>query len=197
MKIWGMAIFTILVSTAIYAEPHHQKGHKNKRPPARVGVTVNVLPDRYQVARYRNQEFFFKSGVYYRKHKAGFIVVRAPVGLRVTSLPLGYKRLVLRGKPYFYFNSVYYVKDGGDYLIVANPDELVGDNKPQGASQKLLVYPQNNQPPSQIRKDKYECMEWAVEQTQEDALDVETASENYQTSYLLCLSARGYSRTND
>ena len=196
MKIWGMAIFTILVSTAIYAEPHHQKGHKNKRPPARVGVTVNVLPDRYQVARYRNQEFFFKSGVYYRKHKAGFIVVRAPVGLRVTSLPLGYKRLVLRGKPYFYFNSVYYVKDGGDYLIVANPDNSSHINNGV-KQQKLLVYPANEQPPHQVRKDKYECMEWTVEQTQEEALDVETASKNYQTMYLLCMSARGYTQVNN
>ncbi|MGB5079889.1 MAG: DUF6515 family protein [Burkholderiales bacterium] len=103
--------------------------HHNHYYPQR-GYTVRALPPGRVVVRFRNEPFFFHSGVWYRQTGPSFIVVRPPLGIVVPILPPAYSTVVVAGVPYYYANEVYYVQQPDGYAVTAPPEGMVEQADP-------------------------------------------------------------------
>ncbi len=168
------------------------------RPYVRINHVVNVLPKRHVRIMYRNEPYFFYSGVFYRPHLRGYIVVNAPLGVVIRTLPLGFLAFGLGATTYYYLNDVYYtwdpVQDG--YVVVAKPsdaDQAIAE----ATKGRLYIYPKQGQDEDQQSKDRYECHRWAVSESGVDpTLDEKefTAAQNqdYRRAISACLEGRGY-----
>lgn len=161
---------------------------------------------------YGNRPFFGWNGGYWRGvywprayYRPGF------VGF-VTLLPPVYSTFWYGGVSYYYANDLYYTWNPDRYgYVVSNPppvaDDTSGtystapdaDDQGSSGSGDLYVYPRNGQSEEQTAQDRYECHQWAVNQTgfdptlgQEQASSAGT-SEDYHRAIIACLDGRGYS----
>ncbi|GMQ91097.1 MAG: hypothetical protein BMS9Abin11_0403 [Gammaproteobacteria bacterium] len=111
-------------------------GHRIARLPRRI----------HRISHGRNQ-YFYRSGVFYRPYRSGYVVIRAPIGVNIYSLPPGYRRFNIGSRYYFYANSAYYSwlpatrqyvvidrPDGADAALAAPYDD--GATVPQGSSEQ-------------------------------------------------------------
>ncbi|HEX20504.1 MAG TPA: hypothetical protein ENG78_06780 [Acidiferrobacteraceae bacterium] len=114
----------------------HAPGHRIARLPRRI----------HRISHGRNQ-YFYRSGVFYRPYGSGYVVIRAPIGVNIYSLPPGYRRFNIGSRYYFYANSGYYAwvaatrqyvvidrPDGADAALAAPYDD--GATVPQGSSEQ-------------------------------------------------------------
>ena len=116
---------------ARYATPHwvfDDRYHHNHYYPA-VGYAVDVLPPGNIAVRFRDGDFWFHSGVWYRHAGPRFVVVRPPVGVLVPVLPPAYSVVYYAGVPYYYANDVYYVQGPSGYTV-AEPPAVAQDSAP-------------------------------------------------------------------
>lgn len=114
MLIFGCLLFG---TAALYAQ---REGYKrNSRP----GQIVERIPHRYTTIQHSGINFYFDNGIYFKRHKANYIVVRPPVGLRIRYLPDGYSTIHFGRVPYYFYYGVFYSYDSaaGDYVIVNAP----------------------------------------------------------------------------
>lgn len=166
-----LALFCIMVSTSMvmadrghhrkHHKKHYKKHHVKKHGHRRVvhrrshrrhvfhapGHRIASLPRRIHRIAHHRKHYFYHSGVFYRPHRSGYVVIRAPIGVHVHALPLGYRRFHIGSRYYFYANSGYYVwiaatrqyvvvdmPDGSDAALAAAYDD--GATVPQGYSQQ-------------------------------------------------------------
>ena len=113
---------------------------------------------------------------------------------------------------YYYANDLYYTWDPNRYgYAVANPPPVVeesssystspdADDQDEGQGPgSLYVYPRNGQSEEQTAQDRFECHQWAVNQTGFDPTVGEAqasssgTSEDYHRAIIACLDGRGYS----
>jgi hypothetical protein len=92
---------------------------------------------------------------------------------------------------------------------VANPPPVEEESSSYGTAPdaddqdtgpgSVFVYPRNGQSEEQTAQDRYECHQWAVEQTGFDPTQGEAQSSNsgspedYRRAIIACLDGRGYS----
>ena len=175
--------------------------HNRYYPPR--GYVVKTLPHNHRVIPYHGSNYYFYSGIWYRRAGVSFSVILPPVGIVVPVLPPYYTTVWVGASPYYYADGVYYVwrpaKSG--YEVVEAPDDSKVVVEP-AVSQELYVYPKEGQNDEQIAKDRYECYRWSVDQTGFDPTQPggnvseelhEDKLADYQRAVTACLEGRGYS----
>ena len=180
--------------------------------PSRGYYVRGLPPDRVVVGGGR---FYYSAGVWYAPRGPGWVVVGPPVGVFIPVLPIGYTTVYFGGVPYYYANDAYYqwVPDQNQYEVVAPPGDesaaqLDAPPPPAGAAPPpsvggdLFVYPKNGQSDQQQATDKFECHQWAHQQSGFDPTvsgggvpPEQNASAHgaYNRAMIACLEGRGYS----
>ena len=228
MSVWGaVAAALALGATVANAQPPHEHEHGGPRPgfdhfdgrfgghgyyPSR-GYFVHELPrDRVVVGGGR---YFYSGGIWYASRGPGWVVIGPPVGVFVPVLPFAYTTVYFGGVPYYYANDAYYqwVPDQNQYEVVAPPGDdgaaqLDAPPPPAGAAPPpsvggdLFVYPKNGQSDQQQATDKFECHQWAHQQSGFDPTvsgggvppeQNAAAHSAYNRAMIACLEGRGYS----
>jgi hypothetical protein len=118
-------------------------------------------------------------------------------GWWVGGLPLLATVVTIGGLSYWYADGLYYraVPSGG-YEVVTPP---AGTDSVGVVSERLYVYPRNNQSAEQQASDEYDCHRWAAGQSGFDptatatggASDVNKRAD-YARAQAACLESRGY-----
>ncbi len=67
---------------------------------------------------YKNATYYRNNGVWYKKRKNKYTVVKAPIGASITRLPLGYKKVRIKGTIYYRCKGTFYKKSGRKFIIV-------------------------------------------------------------------------------
>jgi hypothetical protein len=177
------------------------------------GYVVRDLPGGYRPYFFHGDRYFFDGGVWYAPGPAGFVVIGPPAGLFVATLPAFYTTVWLGGVPYYYANDVYYQwrADQNGYLVVDPPTGAdqpgapppgVTAADPGAPADGIYIYPKSGQSADQQAADRFECHDWAKNQTGFDptqsgggvpAGENGSKREQYQRAMGACLEARGYS----
>jgi hypothetical protein len=187
--------------------------HGHYYPPH--GYVVHDLPMGYHPYYWHGSHYYFYGGTWYAPGPAGFVVVGAPVGLFVTTLPAFYTTVWFGGLPYYYANGAYYQWNAAQsgYAVVDAPPGAdqpgappagVQDAAPGGSppSDNTYIYPKNGQSQDQQAADRFECHDWARNQTGFDPTQpgggvppdqTGARRDQYQRAMSACLDARGYS----
>jgi len=175
--------------------------HNHYYPPR--GYVIRTLPKNYHIAPYRGADYYFYSGIWYRRAGVSFSVVLPPVGIVVPVLPPYYTTVWAGATPYYYAGGVYYVwrPSLSAYEVVEPPaeNEIVQEPDIPG---ELFIYPKEGQSEERQANDRYECYRWAADQTGFDPTqpggDVSAEQHaskhaDYQRAMTACLEGRGYS----
>lgn len=144
---------------------------------------------------YGSRPYFYRSGFYPRHRIYGGLAL----GLFFASLPLYYDTIWWGGVPYYYNDGTYYLYNDRvrKYEVVAPPysDDARADAAP--ASADLFVYPKDGQSEDQQRTDRFECHQWAANQSGFDPSNGAAAApeklSDYRRAETACLTGRGYS----
>ena len=169
----------------------------------RPGYHIDRLPVWRPPIHYRNTDYYFHGGVWYRPSGSRFVVVTPAIGIVVPTLPPFYATIWVSGIPYYYANDVYYAwrPDRNGYVVTA-PPQNVNQPEPPLIADELFIYPMNGQNEQQQADDRYACHRWSVSQTNYDpSLSPENIStkslnrkrEDYQRAMRACLEGKGYS----
>jgi hypothetical protein len=220
-----MLSLTLGAASSSFAQEHHPNDHFARAPAARGqvldnrynhghyyparGAVVRELPGGYRPYFFHNEHYYFAGGVWYHAGPGGFLVVGPPVGLFIATLPAFYTTLWFGGVPYYYANDVYYQWNApqNGYVVVDPP---AGADQPGAApagpgpapADNVYIYPRNGQTADQQAADRFECHDWAKNQTGFDPTqpgggvppgDGGSKREQYQRAMGACLEARGYS----
>jgi len=175
--------------------------HDHYYPPR--GYVTPRLPSAYRVLVHNRARYYYHSGVWYRRSTTGFIVVLPPIGVAIPVLPPFYTVLWVGGVPYYYANGIYYVWYPAQqaYVVTSPPPESAVSDKPE-EPEKLFIYPKQGQSEKQQAEDRYQCHQWAVDQSGYDPTRVGGSvpeeeyfnkRADYQRAMKACLEARGYS----
>jgi len=176
-------------------DERHHNDHYYPAP----GGYAPVLPRGAIGINYRNDQFFFHGGVWFRPYGGRYRVVVPPIGIVVSVLPPTYVTLRIGGMPYYYANGVYYTAAlaGPGYVVVAQPIEPPGVIAPAvpapapavqpPARPDPIIYPRKGQSAEQLEADRQECNRWATNQpaAMADASVFNRAVE-------ACMDGRGY-----
>jgi hypothetical protein len=196
----GRQTYDVRTEKERFITPHwvlDSRYHHDRYYPTR-GYNVLALPRGYLDIIFRNNHYFFNSGVWFRRSGPGFVVVTPPFGLVIPVLPAGFVSLTFGGVPYYYANSVYYTPGPGGYVVVAPPVGAVPVPVPVGAvpagpqplpvpfNPDLIVYPRNGQSEAQTNADRSDCSQWAAGQVGGQDTNV------FQRAVTACLEGRGY-----
>tara|TARA_R110002072_G_scaffold51389_1_gene137901 strand:- start:92641 stop:93261 length:621 start_codon:yes stop_codon:yes gene_type:complete len=188
------AVALSFISTSALAE---QRGSgKFKRP----GHHIDQLPRGHLRVTVGKKPYFYHQGVYYSPQSRGYVVVGAPLGARVRSLPAGYVSFGIGTRRYFHVNTAYYLWDDRrrDYVVVEKPkdaDQALANGTEVASAAELFVYPRNNQTEEERDQDRYECHQWARNQTGFDPSASNQSlslAPDYQRAMSACLEGRGY-----
>lgn len=182
---------------------HQDRRYQHDRYYPRRGISISILPSRHHTIRYRNSNYYYSSGIWYRPFGATFTVVAPPFGLIVPILPPFYSTVWFHSTPYYYANDVYYVWRPGlnGYQVTEPPEEIV-QGTPQIDAEELIIYPKQGQNEKKQADDRYECHSWGKSQTQYDPTkppenmpvsELNQKRSNYQRAMRACLEGRGYS----
>lgn len=70
---------------------------------------------------HKNKDYFYKSGIFYRKYNNNLVKVAPPSGLRINVLPQGYVKIAINNRNYFYFEGTFYLKSNDTYIVETPP----------------------------------------------------------------------------
>ena len=85
---------------------------------------VVVRPDNrsgMKEVAHNNKNYFYNSGVFYRKYNNNLVKVAPPSGLRINVLPEGYVKVLINNRNYFYFEGTFYLKSNNEYIVETPP----------------------------------------------------------------------------
>lgn len=101
---------------------------------------VVSIPSGYISFSIGGLHYFYQSGIYYRRHASGYLVVPAPIGAIISALPFGFISIHVGGRPYYYYYGTFYQHDPVHhrYLIVSAPIGAVVPALPAGHSSVYL-----------------------------------------------------------
>ncbi len=207
-------VATLLMSSLLALPVHadrgrdrdaHSRDHREGRSrdafryPSR-GAVVNRIPPGHRVYSHRGSRYHYHDGIWYRPFGSHFMVVVPPIGLVVPILPSAAVVLTIGGRPYYRYGSVYYVHQHDGYRVVEPPAEAPPVSAQ--ASDELFVYPRAGQSAKTQANDRFECHEWASDQTGYDPTRTgggvsDSARAARRADYLramtACLEGRDYS----
>ncbi len=169
----------------------------------RRGYQVDRLPVSRHRIHYRDDDFYFSGGIWYRPSGSRYIIVTPPAGIVVSTLPTVYSTLWISGTPYYYANDVYYVwqPDRKGYVVTEPPADI--DQKPVSVvADKLFFYPKMKQSEQQQADDRFACHSWGVSQTNYDpsqppanvsSIELSDKRASYNRALRACMEGKGYS----
>jgi hypothetical protein len=226
----GAAVLTLglaLGASASFAQEHHaERAEHFERAPAVHGQVfdnrynhghyyaphgsiVHELPVGYHPYFFHGDHYYFAGGVWYHPGPLGFVVVGPPVGLFVATLPAFYTTVWFGGVPYYYANDAYYQWDAAQngYVVANAPPGADQPGAPPAGpapapADNTYIYPKNGQTADQQAADRFECHDWAKNQTGFDptqpaggvsSAETNSKRDQYQRAMGACLEARGYS----
>ncbi len=70
---------------------------------------------------HNSKNYYYNSGVFYRKYNNNFVKVAPPTGLRISILPEGHIRVAINSRNYFYFEGTFYRESGNEYIVETPP----------------------------------------------------------------------------
>ncbi|MFF7706180.1 DUF6515 family protein [Pseudomonas sp. NPDC007930] len=175
-------------------------------PQYRPGQMVDRFPEQNYRVPYRGQDYFYSGGYWYRPQAGRYIVVNPPYGIRTRYLPDYAERMWIGGTVFFVAAGTYYQwADSEQDYVVVNPPQGVPVSQPvpaqpvqqQANGYDVAIYPANGQSPAQLERDRYECQQWA---SQQSGFDPRTATYapadavvyTYRQNLANCLVQRGY-----
>lgn len=164
------------------------------------------MPGGYSRIPYRGSDYFYSSGYWYRPQGQRYVVVAPPRGVRVRYLP-DYAQQVWLGSALFFLaaGTYYTYEQSTQEYVVAEPPEGVEpvyspEQAPQQASNpyEVTAYPANGQTQQQFEQDRYDCYQYAIQQTNFDpsAATYQPAPEViglFRQAMASCYAGRGYS----
>ena len=175
----------------------------NRSYPSR-GQAFRSIPRDHKIAVHDHSRYYSANGVWYHHHGGRYEVIAPPVGLFIPFLPLFYTTLWFNGMPYYYANETYYTQTDGGYVVVQPPQDELSETPPvvdQNMEDRLFIYPRKGQSEEQQARDRYECHQWSVKQTNYDPTQIQPsipadkimqARMDYNRAMTACLDARGY-----
>lgn len=171
------------------------------------GHSVRSLPRDHRVVIHGQSRYYASHGAWYRPYRGRYVAVAPPVGLFVPFLPFAYTTLWFLGIPHYYANDVYYTGTPGGYIVVDPPSADISEMPPDEGNDedfddtRMFIYPRHDQNEEQQAFDRYECHQWAVEQTGYDPItlspevptnQIKLKRSDYQREMSDCLDSRGY-----
>lgn len=142
--------------------------------------------------------YFYWEGMFLRPHSGAYVVVGAPIGARVHNLPAGYVSFFIGPRRYFYVNATYYLwrPVEREYIVVEKPTGAERAMKrAEALPDELFIYPTQGQSDAERDFDRYDCHEWAVDETGYDPVFADPGSPgraDYLRAMGACLEGRGY-----
>ena len=175
--------------------------HDHYYPPR--GYHVPSLPRGYRKVPYRGKPYYYYHGTWYLYSGTRFVVVLPPIGVTVPILPPYYTTIWVGSVPYYYANGIYYVwRPAERVYVVTNPPSESEVSEEAERPQELFVYPKQGQSEQRQASDRFQCHQWAVDQTGFDPTraggnvaesEYYDKRSDYQRAMKACLEARGYS----
>ncbi|RAU50684.1 glycine zipper family protein [Pseudomonas sp. RIT412] len=186
----------------------HPGGHGDgwgSGPRYRPGYEIDRIPGGYSRVPYRGNDYFYSGGYWYRPQGPRYVVVEPPRGVRVRYLP-DYAQQVWLGSALFFLaaGTYYSYEQSTQEYVVAEPPQGVepvySPEQPvqQGSPYEVLAYPANGQGEQQIAQDRYDCYQYAIQQSN---FDPSTATYQpapevvglFRQAMAGCYAGRGYS----
>ncbi|MFH0882031.1 MAG: DUF6515 family protein, partial [bacterium] len=98
---------------------------------------VRRLPARSYHAKYNNINYYYDSGIFYRKDHSGYCRVPAPIGFRVPRLPFGVSIFYIDNRTYYYYFDTYYffLPSANVYVVVERP--VASDQNSDGENDEI------------------------------------------------------------
>ncbi len=166
----------------------HRRAKKFHKP-------LKALPKgHYHQVVHRGKPYFLHSGRFYRHLNGVYVSITAPIGAIIPVLPGGYITVGIGASRYFHYGGVYYRRAPNGYVVITNPTQAQTVPASLGSNQPI-IYPADGQSEEQKGRDKYECHEWAVGETNFDPTDSSSDPQmkvGYQRAMDACLEARKY-----
>jgi hypothetical protein len=137
-SIYPRIVLIILFGLIFISQPTESYAqHKEKKTPSkkasvqkvhspkRVAPEIIKLPTGHKKIVIGKANYYYNSGVFYKKSTAGYVVIKAPIGARINALPVGYITVYYHGRPYFHYYGTYYAYDDtiNEYVVVEAPEE--------------------------------------------------------------------------
>jgi hypothetical protein len=179
-----IGVVTIGYNAPVEAAPGHRDHH---------GHSLKVLPKASHRIKYRGKPYYFSGGRFYEHRKGLYVSITAPIGAIVPGLPPGYISFGIGPDRYFYHAGIYYRHGPAGYVVIEKPEQA--DQALPQVSDKLIIYPAAGQTDKQKSRDKYECHEWAMAETNYDPTNLGAdplLKADYQRAISACLEARHY-----
>ena len=106
--------------------------HYNTQP--RRGDVITKLPQKTTIVNYRNSNYHYRDGIFYRPINGSYTIAAPPFGIHVSVLPPNPYRVVLTGRSYYYYYGTYYLPStsGDGYDVVEPPLGARVDALPEG-----------------------------------------------------------------
>jgi len=155
---------------------------------------------------YRDSQYYYADGYWYRPQGPRYVVTLPPTGVRVSALPAFAETLWMGGTTYYFAAGSYYRTDpGGGFVTVADPNvAAVSVTSAAPASTgvgydayDVTAYPLQGQPPGRYATDRYDCRRYAAGDSGFDPERPGAVSDPYLTqrfrqALAACLAGRGY-----
>jgi len=90
-------------------------------------VVVKIYPKRGAVVTkiykpktiiHKNTNLYWSDGVWYKRNRGKYTVIKAPNGVAIKSLPRGYRVVRINGRKYYKYRGVVYKKHRRNYVVV-------------------------------------------------------------------------------
>ncbi|MFC8751843.1 DUF6515 family protein [Pseudomonas oryzihabitans] len=173
-------------------------------PQWRPGFEVPGVPAGFTRVWYRDSQYYYADGYWYRPQGPRYVVTLPPTGVRVSVLPAFAETLWMGGTTYYFAAGSYYRTDpGGGFVTVADPTVAAvpaTSAAPAGTdydAYDVTAYPLQGQSPQRYATDRYDCRRYAAGESGFDPERPGAVSDPYLTprfrqALAACLAGRGY-----
>ncbi|KTT43301.1 hypothetical protein SB11R_23040 [Pseudomonas oryzihabitans] len=175
-----------------------------RHPQWRPGFEVPGVPAGFTRVWYRDSQYYYADGYWYRPQGPRYVVVLPPTGVRVSVLPDFAETLWMGGTTYYFAAGSYYRTDpGGGFVTVADPTAPVPVSVPSAPptanydAYDVTAYPLQGQSPQRYATDRYDCRRYAAGDSGFDperpgAVADPYLSQRFRQALVACLAGRGY-----
>ncbi|UFH48878.1 DUF6515 family protein [Pseudomonas sp. KNUC1026] len=175
-------------------------------PRYRPGQMIDRFPGQNWRVPYGGRDFYYSGGYWYQPQAGRYVVVTPPYGIRTRALPDYATRTWIGGSVFFLAAGTWYqwMDNEQDYVVV-NPPANATYSEPVPAQPvasnantwDVQVYPSNGQSLEQLERDRFECQQWATQQSGFDPRAATYAPADavvytYRQTLANCLVTRGY-----
>ncbi|MFT7218701.1 MAG: hypothetical protein ACI8Z1_000312 [Candidatus Azotimanducaceae bacterium] len=179
-----LTLLCLTLSQSAFAQPGKSVAHHSHKS----------LPSKHYRVSHSGKSYFYAGGMFYQQRKGSYLTITAPFGAIVPTLSKGFVTFGLGSNRYYYLSGIYYQRAPQGYVVIRKPQHAESVLASAG-SNKLIIYPARGQDEDQRRRDRFECFEWASNETGFNPADVDADNllqADYRRAMSACLEARHY-----